>query len=117
MAESLFYTLARIPLGLLRPSHLNLYHQSGEYKGTILSQEGVRQGDILSSFIFSLSMQPAYEKIDDILAGRYFGPTKDLDTPSDSQPPPLPLLKPDPSDTDTIPPAQERHPSLSCAYI
>jgi hypothetical protein len=43
------------------PSHLNLYARDGTYQGTILSQEGVRQGDILASFAYSLSMQPLYE--------------------------------------------------------
>ena len=67
-------------------------------------------------------MQPAYEKIDDILAARCSGPANNLDSTSDSLPPPLPSHNPDSSDTDTtptdtIPPAQERHPSLSCAYI
>jgi hypothetical protein len=91
MAESLFRTPRTHPIWNLfhwaycDPSHLNLYHQNGEYKGTILSQEGLRQGDILASFI-SLSMQPASEKIDDILTGSHFGPTKNLDTPSNSHP-------------------------------
>jgi hypothetical protein len=122
MAESLFKTPCTHPIWNLfhwaycDPSHLNLYHQNGEYKGTILSQEGVRQGDILASFIFSLSMQPAYEKIDDILAGNQTSPTNNSDTPSNSQPPPLPSLNHDLSDTDapqknTTPPTQERHPS------
>ncbi len=60
MAESLFKTPCTHPIWNLfywaycDTSHLNLYHQNGEYKGTILSQEGVRQGDILASFIFSI---------------------------------------------------------------
>ncbi len=54
IAESLFRTPCTHPIWNLfhwaycDPSHLNLYHQNGEYKGTI-SQEGVRQGDILAS--------------------------------------------------------------------
>jgi hypothetical protein len=88
IAKSLFRTPCTHPIWNLfhwaycDPSHLNLYHQNGEYKGTILSQEGVRQEDILAFFIFSLSMQPAYEKIDNILTGSHSGPTKNLDTPS-----------------------------------
>ena len=128
MAESLFKTRCTHPIWNLfhwaycDPSHLNLYHQNGEYKGTILSQEGVRQGDILASFIFSLSMQPAYEKIDDILAGNQTGPTNNLDTPSNSQPPPPPppihdLSNTETPQTNTTLPTPKRHPSLSCAYI
>ena len=128
MAESLFNTPSTHHIWHLfhwaycDPSHLNLYHQNGEYKGTILSQEGVRQGDILASFIFSLSMQPTYEKIDDILAARCSDPNNNMNTSPDFLPPPLPSHNPDPphtdtTSTDTIPPAKERHPSLSCAYI
>ena len=67
-------------------------------------------------------MQPAYEKIDDILTGRHSGLTKDLVTPSNSHPPPPLSLNPNLSDTDapqanTTPLTQIRHPSLSCAYI
>jgi hypothetical protein len=76
MVESLFSTSRTHPSwhlfhwAIFDPYH---FQQNGIYKGTILSQEGVRQGKILASFIFSLSMQPAYEKIDDIPAGRYSG--------------------------------------------
>ena len=85
------------------PSQLNIFHQNGAYLGTILSQEGVRQGDILASFIFSLSMQPAYEKISDILAKASNEP---LPTPSQI----------DISQTPT-PTGPHTYSTHTCAYI
>jgi hypothetical protein len=43
------------------PSTLYLFNRTGECVSTVLSQRGVRQGDVLGSFLFALAMQPAYQ--------------------------------------------------------
>ena len=48
-----------------QPTPLHLYDKNGKLHDTLTSAVGVRQGDVLSSLLFSLAMQPIYESIVD----------------------------------------------------
>ena len=48
-----------------QPTPLHLYDKDGKLHDTLTSAVGVRQGDVLSSLLFSLAMQPIYENIVD----------------------------------------------------
>ena len=39
-----------------------LVFEKGKYKTTIKSAQGVKQGDVLGSFLYALSIHPAYQQ-------------------------------------------------------